>query len=369
MAERTDCVVIGAGVVGLAIARALALAGREVVVLEAEDAFGTHTSSHNTGCVHAGINYRQGSLKSRLAARGKEMLHRYCPEHGIGFKQVGKLIVAVDEDQVPRLSDLKKTAAANGLTELYLPDAAEVREMEPELRFAAVLHSPTSAIIDAHDLMLAYLGEAEDHGAVLALNAPVTGGRISADGFELAVGGKEATRLNCRVCVNAAGNRATEVAAAIHGIPADTIPDCTLAKGSYFVLQGRQPFTRLIYPLPFEYEAAVHVSPDMAGQLRFGPDTEFVDKIDYTVDPARVEFFYSAARRFWPGLRDGDLAPGYAGIRPKLSKGRAYENDFLVQGADIHGVPGLINLYGIESPGLTASMAIGEYVEQLARDR
>ncbi|MDP7602984.1 MAG: NAD(P)/FAD-dependent oxidoreductase, partial [Alphaproteobacteria bacterium] len=359
--ERTECVVIGAGVVGLAIARALALAGREVVVLEAENTFGSHTSSRNTGCIHAGINYRSGSLKAQLAATGKKMLYSYCPDRGVGFKQVGKLLVAVDEDQIPRLHELKETAAANGLTELYLLEPEQVREMEPELRFAAVLHSPTSGIINAHGLMLAFLGEAEDHGTALAVNAPVTGGRVTMDGIELSVGGKEETQLLCRLCINAAGNWASEVAATIEGIPADSIPQCTLAKGSYFALQGRQPFSRLIYPLPHEHAAAVHVSPDLASQLRFGPDTEFVDKIDYTVDPARADFFYDAARRFWPGLKDGDLAPAYAGIRPKLSSGRAYENDFLVQAEDAHGVAGLVNLYGIESPGLTASMAIGEY--------
>ena len=366
MVERVDCIVIGAGVVGLAVAREFALAGREVVVLEAEDAVGTHTSSRNTGCIHAGFNYPAGSLKARLAHRGRECLYRYCPEHGVGHRQVGKLLVAVDEDQVPKLHALKEKAAAGGFHELYMLEPAQVREMEPELRFAAVLHSPTSGIIDAHELMQAFLGDAEDHGAALARNAPVEGGRVTGDGIELAVGGREGTRIRCRVCVNAAGHGAQKIAAGIEGVPAETIPELILAKGCYFVLQGKQPFSRLIYPLPHEHAAAVHVSPDMSGVLRFGPDTEFVDRVEYTVDPDRADFFYAAARRFWPSLADGDLVPGYAGVRPKIGRGRANEIDFAIHGREVHGINGLVNLYGIESPGLTASMAIGELVRGLA---
>lgn len=366
MTDTVDTLVIGAGVIGLAIARRMALAGREVVVLEAEDAIGTHTSSRNTGCIHAGIDYPPGSIKGKLALRGKELLYRYCPDHGVGHKRCGKMLVAVEDEQVPKLSAIQATAAANGLGDLRILDGAEVRDMEPELNFAGVLYSPSSGIIDPHDLMLAYLGDAEDHGAVLALNAPVVSGRATPDGVELEIGGGDAMRIRCRLCINAAGHGAHVIAAAIDGVPAQTIPEINFARGCYFVLQNRRPFKRLIYPLPGEYEKAVHVSPDMSGTLRFGPDTEFVDTVDYTVDPGRADFFYRAARRFWPAIADGDLVPGYAGVRPKLGHARATEIDFVIQGRETHGVAGLINLYGIESPGLTASMAIGEYVRALA---
>jgi len=335
-------------------------------VLEAEDAIGTHTSSRNTGCIHAGINYPRGSIKGMLALRGKEMLYRYCPEHGVGHRRCGKMLVAVEPEQVARLPAIQATAAENGLGDLRILDPAEVREMEPELHFCGVLYSPSSGIIDPHDLMLAYLGDAEDHGAALALNAPVEGGRVMRNGIELRVGGAHPMRIRCRLCVNAAGHGAHVVAAAINGVPPWTIPEITFARGSYFVLQNKKPFARLIYPLPGEYDWAVHVSPDMSGTLRFGPDTEFVDRVDYSVDPTKVDFFYSAARRFWPGIEDGDLVPGYSGVRPKLSRARATDIDFVIQGKAIHGVTGLINLYGMESPGLTASMAIAEYVGLMA---
>tara|TARA_R110000787_G_scaffold51280_10_gene121639 strand:- start:932 stop:2038 length:1107 start_codon:yes stop_codon:yes gene_type:complete len=366
MTERTDCIVIGAGVVGLAIARALAMAGREVVILEAEDAFGLHTSSRNTGCIHAGIHYLPGSLKNRLAFRGKELLYRYCPEHGVGHKKIGKLIVAIDEEQVPALHALKAKANGNGLQEIDFLPPEQIREMEPELHFKAALFSSTSGIVDASELMRAYLGDAEDHGAALALNAPVTGGRVTADGIEIDVGGAHAMTLACSLCVNAAGHNAADIARAIDGVPATAVPNIILARGCYFVAPSKRPFTRLIYPLPQAHAHAVHVSPDMGGQVRFGPDTEFIDRVDYTVDPDRAPWFYDAARLFWPGIEDGDLAPGWAGIRPKLSRKRANDIDFMIQGPADHGIPGLISLYGLESPGLTSSLAIGEYVLGLA---
>lgn len=367
MTERTDCIVIGAGVVGLGIARALAMAGREVIILEAEDAFGLHTSSRNTGCIHAGIHYLPGSLKNRLAFRGKELLYRYCPEHGVGHKQIGKLVVAIDEAQIPALHALKEKANANGLQEIDFLPKEQIHEMEPELRFKAALFSSTSGIVDAPELMLAYLGDAEDHGAVLALNAPVRGGRVIPDGIELDVGGAQAMTIACTLCVNAAGHNAADIARSIAGIPAAVIPDVILARGCYFVAPSKRPFTRLIYPLPQQHAHAVHVSPDMGGQVRFGPDTEFIDKVDYTIDPARAPWFYEAARLFWPGIEDGDLAPGWAGIRPKLSRERANDIDFMIQGPADHGIPGLVSLYGLESPGLTSSMAIGEYVTEIAK--
>jgi L-2-hydroxyglutarate oxidase LhgO len=365
MTERTDCIVIGAGVVGLAIARALAMSGREVIILEAEDAFGLHTSSRNTGCIHAGIHYPPGSLKNRLAFRGKELLYRYCPEHGVGHRRCGKLMVATSDEQIPTLHALKKKANGNGLQEIdFLPNE-QIREMEPELKFSAALFSSTSGIVDAPELMRAYLGDAEDHGAVLAVNAPVERGRVTGNGIELDVGGEAPMTIAATICVNAAGHNAADVARAIDGIPPATVPDIILARGCYFVAPSKKPFSRLIYPLPGEHAHAVHVSPDMAGQMRFGPDTEFIDEVDYMVDPDRAPWFYEAARLFWPGIEDGDLVPGWAGIRPKLSRERANDIDFMIQGPADHGVPGLACLYGLESPGLTSSMAIGEYVTEL----
>lgn len=364
--EQVDSIVIGAGVVGLATARALAMGGHEVVILEAEAAIGTHTSSRNTGCIHAGLSYIPGSLKARLALRGKELLYQFCANHGVGHSRCGKMLVALDEAGGPKLAALKDNAAKIGCGDLeYLP-ADQVREMEPALRFHTVLYSPSSGIVDAHELMHEILGEAETHGAALALNAPVEGGAVTGDGIELAVGGDEHSRIRCRSLVNAAGFGAQKVAAALEGVPPTTVPGQFLTKGNYFVLQGKSPFSHLIYPLPDEFTHAVHVSLDMGGQLRFGPDTEEIDgTIDYTVDPNRAPFFYDAARRYWPELPDGALIPGYAGIRPKIAKGRASLNDFVVQTEETHGINGLINLYGIESPGLTSSLAIGEHVAAL----
>ena len=366
MTERTDCIVVGAGVVGLAVARALARAGREVVILEAESAPGQHTSSRNTGCIHAGMGYVPGSLKSRLALRGKALMYQFCAEYGVAHRNCGKLVVAVDEAGVAKLDGVIRLAEANGLHDLRVMDAAEVREMEPELAFTGAVYSPSSGIVDQHELMQAILGDAEAHGASLALNAPVEGGCVMADGIELSVGGAERTDIRAPVVINAAGLGAQKVARGIDGIRAESVPGQFLTRGCYFVLRRKSPFSHLIYPLPdASHKGTVHVSLDMGGQLRFGPDTEDVDRIDYTVDPGRAPYFYQAARLFWPGLRDGDLVPGYAGIRPKLNRGRASDNDFVVQGADVHGVAGLVNLYGIESPGLTSSLAIAEHVAGL----
>lgn len=360
--ERTDSIVIGAGVVGLAIARALAQTGREVIIVEAESAIGMHTSSRNTGCIHAGINYPPGSLKGQLCRRGKELLYAYCADHNIGHRNCGKFLVAVEESSVPRLQQVKERAEKNGLLDLEYLDPAQVREMEPELHFSAVLHSPSSGIVDQHDLMDALLADTEDAGASLALNSPVKGGRVTGNGIELDIGSADPMTIRTDICVNAGGHWATEIAKSINGIAKDSIPEVIFAKGSYFVLPSKKPFSRLIYPLPGEHDHAVHVSPDIAGAIRFGPDTEFIDEIDYRVNPDRVDFFYEAAKRFWPAIQKEDLAPGYAGIRPKLSRERATDIDFLIQDQTQHGVPGLACLYGLESPGLTSSLAIGEYV-------
>lgn len=364
--DRVDCIVVGAGVVGLAVARQLALSGREVVILEAADAIGTGTSSRNSEVIHAGIYYPTGSLKARLCVAGRDALYAYCRERGIEHRRLGKLIVATDEEQRGKLAAIRAQAAANGVDDLYEITGGEARALEPELRCVAALVSPSTGIIDSHGLMLALQGEAEDHGAVLAVLSPVTGGRVTDDGIVVEVGGADPTRLACRTLVNAAGLSAQAVAAAIDGVPPASIPPQRLAKGNYYALaQGRSPFARLVYPVPEDGGLGVHLTLDLAGQARFGPDVEWVDRIDHSVDPRRADAFYASIRRYWPGLSDGALVPAYCGIRPKLSGPGEPAADFVIQGPETHGVPGLVQLYGIESPGLTACLAIADRVAAL----
>jgi L-2-hydroxyglutarate oxidase LhgO len=357
--DSVECVVIGAGIVGLAVARALAQAGREVVILEAEDAIGTHTSSRNSEVIHAGIYYPKGSLKARACVRGRDLLYAYCEAHGVPYRRCGKLIVATSEAQVPELKAIQKKAKENGLGDVVEIPAAEAMRMEPALHCVAALHSPSTGIIDSHALMLAYLGDAEAAGAMLALKSGLRGIVLSPEGFELQV---EETRIKTKILVNSAGLRAPSVARLMQGFPAERIPPEFYAKGNYYSLTGRPPFSRLVYPVPEPGGLGVHVTLDLAGQARFGPDVEWVDRLDYEVDPRRAERFYAAIRRYWPGLRDGALAPGYAGIRPKISGPKEPAADFVIQGPAEHGVPGLVNLFGIESPGLTASLALADDV-------
>jgi len=365
--ERVDCVVIGAGVVGLAVARALALAGREVVILEEADAIGTETSSRNSEVIHAGIYYAPGSAKAALCVEGKALLYRYCEERGVAHRRCGKLIVATSAEQVAALHKIQAQAAANGVHDLRLLTADEAKAMEPALRCVAALHSPSTGIIDSHALMLAYLGEAEDRGAMHALLSPVTGGEIGAKGIVLDVGGAEPMRICARTVINSAGLMAQRVAAGLRGFPQDKVPPCYFAKGNYYSLTARSPFTRLIYPVPEAAGLGVHLTLDLAGQARFGPDVEWIAEIDYDVDLSRADGFYRTIRDYWPGLKDGQLAPGYAGIRPKLAGPDQPASDFLIQGPQQHGVAGLVNLFGIESPGLTASLALAKQVAQMAR--
>jgi L-2-hydroxyglutarate oxidase LhgO len=365
--ERIDCVVIGAGVVGLACARALALAGREVVVLEAAGSIGTETSSRNSEVIHAGIYYPPGSAKAVLCVEGRALLYRYCEAHGVAHRRCGKLIVATTSAQVATLDKIRAHAADNGVHDLRLLDEAEAKAMEPELNCVAALHSPSTGIIDSHGLMLAFQGEAEDHGAMLALHSPVTGGEIASTGIVLDVGGAEPMRICVRTVVNSAGLMAQRVAAGLRGFPPEMVPPCHYAKGNYYSLAARSPFTHLIYPVPEAAGLGVHLTLDLAGQARFGPDVEWIAEIDYDVDLRRADGFYRAIRDYWPGLKDGQLAPGYAGIRPKLGGPQQPASDFLIQGPVEHGVPGLVNLFGIESPGLTASLALAEHVVQVAR--
>jgi len=360
--DEVEAVVVGAGVVGLAAARALALAGHDVVVLERAYTIGFETSSRNSEVIHGGLYYPAGSLKGTSCVAGRNRLYAYCAEHGVPHARLGKLIVATSEAETAGLHAIDAAARANGVDNLQWLSAAEAQGLEPNLRCVAALLSPSTGIIDSHALMLAYQGEAEDNGAMVAFRAPVLSGRVCAGGFELDVGGDEPARICCRMLVNAAGLYAPALARAIEGIPPASIPPAYFCRGVYFTLSARSPFTRLIYPVPVPGGLGVHITLDLAGQARFGPDVEWIPDVDYSVDPRRGDAFYAAVRRYWPGLRDGALQPGYAGIRPKISGPAESAADFLVQGAEAHGIPGLVNLYGIESPGLTASLPLADEV-------
>ena len=360
--EQVDAVVVGAGVVGLAVARALALAGREVLVLDAAEGIGTETSSRNSEVIHAGIYYPAGSLMARTCVEGKHRLYRYCAERGVPHSNCGKLIVATTEEEAGKLEGIRQRAAANGVPELRLLSRAEALEMEPALHCTAALHSTTTGIVDSHAYMLALQGDAENAGAIFAFHAPVTRGRATEDGIEIEVGGAEPMALRARLLVNAAGLHAPRLARSIAGMPEAKVPQAYYAKGNYFTLAGRSPFSRLIYPVPVPGGLGTHLTIDLGGQARFGPDVEWVDSIDYAVDPKRGDSFYAAIRRYWPDLPDGALSPGYSGIRPKIVPPGSPAQDFVVQGAAVHGVAGLVHMFGIESPGLTASLALADHV-------
>jgi L-2-hydroxyglutarate oxidase LhgO len=344
------------------VARRLALAGREVVVLDKEVAIGTETSSRNSEVIHAGIYYPTGSLKARLCVAGKQLLYAYCEEHGVPHARCGKLIVATCEEQLPALRAIQRKAAENGVVDLELWPAERAAAIEPALRCTAALWSPSTGIIDSHALMLAFHGDAEDAGGMIAFGSPVLGGELHEDGILLDVGGAAPMRLLARVVVNSAGLHAPALARSLRGLDPATVPRAWLCKGSYFTLAGRSPFARLIYPVPHKDGLGVHVTVDLSGACRFGPDVEWVERLDYDVDPARAELFYAAVRAYWPDLPDAALLPGYAGIRPKIAGPREPAPDFRIDGPERHGVPGLVNLFGIESPGLTASLAIAEEV-------
>lgn len=367
--EKIDAAVIGAGVVGLAIARALAAAGREVLVLEAADAIGTETSSRNSEVVHAGIYYPPGSLKARLCVEGRHRLYSYCETHGVPHKRLGKLIVATEEGQQARLAKIAEGARACGVEDLRLMTRSEATGMETELACVAALHSPSTGIVDSHAYMLALQGDAEAHRAQIAFRTRVLSGLAERDGVALETRSADGDdlALKAALVVNAAGHGAIPFAQALDGLPAARVPRQFFARGCYFSMARRSPFSRLVYPVPVEGGLGVHLTLDMGGAARFGPDVEWIDGLDHTVDPRRAGAFYAEIRRYWPALETGALQPAYSGIRPKISGPGEPAADFMIEGPRDHGVAGLINLFGIESPGLTASLAIAEHVAALAK--
>jgi L-2-hydroxyglutarate oxidase LhgO len=365
MAERVECAVIGAGVIGLAIARRLATSGREVVVLEAESAFGTHTSSRNSEVIHAGIYYPTGSLKARLCLAGRKALYRYCAERGVHHKRIGKVIVACDDSELAGLRKYWDQAAKNGVDDLKILGRDELAALEPEVRCVAGFLSPSTGIVDSHGLMLALLGDAERCGASLALGSPVVSGRVEQGGIVLGVGGAEPMTIECGVVVNCAGLGAQAVARSIAGMPPGAIPPSYYAIGHYYTLSGAAPFRRLVYPVARQDWLGVHVTIDLGGQVKFGPDFTWIDRVDYRFDASREAAFYGAIRRYYPALKDGTLQPGYTGIRPKTAGPGDPAQDFAILGPRDHGVAGFVNLYGIESPGLTSSLAIADHVAAL----
>jgi L-2-hydroxyglutarate oxidase LhgO len=360
--ESVECLVVGAGVIGLAVARALARAGREVIVVEGESGIGGGVSSRNSEVIHAGIYYPPGLVKTRLCVDGKAMLYAFCQEFGVAHKRCGKLLVAVNAGEVDKLAALKAQAEANGVTDLIWLSGEDTRALEPALVAHRALLSPSTGIVDSHAFMLALRGDAEAHGAMIAFETPVLAGQASEQGLVVETGGPVPMRIAADRVINAAGLGAQALARSIEGMPADKIPPLHLAKGNYFSLSGRSPFSRLIYPMPTPGGLGVHLTLDLGGQAKFGPDVEWIDTIDYDVDPRRAASFYAAIRTYWPDLPEGALQPAYAGVRPKIARPGGSTTDFLLQTERDHGVAGLINLFGIESPGLTASLAIADWL-------
>ncbi len=363
--ETVDCVIVGAGVIGLATARALARAGREVLLLERNERHGMETSSRNSEVIHAGIYYPQASLKARLCVRGRQLLYDYCALRASPHRRCGKLIVATAVEQESALARLLQAGIANGVEDLRLIDVSQAMRLEPALQCTAAILSPSTGIVDVHAFMLALLGDAEAHGARLVPRTEVERLVPTEQGVEVICRGDEVPQLRARWVINSAGLQAVEVARSIVGFPLEHCPRLHVAKGSYFSLSGRAPFTHLIYPLPEPGALGVHLTLDLAGQARFGPDIEWVDTPDYIVDPHRLEAFVPRIRAFWPSVPAERLSPAYAGVRPKLSGPGEPAADFRIDGPSRHGIAGLVNLFGIESPGLTAALAIAETVEAL----
>ncbi len=365
-----DCLVIGAGAVGLACAAALARRAREVLVVEATSAIGSGISSRNSEVIHAGIYYPTGSLRHRLCVAGRRKLYAYAAARGVGYRKCGKLIVATSPQEETQIAALHQRALENGVEGMRPLTEKQAKDLETRLHCIAAVLSEETGIIDSHGYMLALQGDLEANSGVVAFDAPVLGGRALSGGFEVRIGGAAPALVKCKVVINAAGLHAQSVARAIEGVSSETVPPLVLAKGSYFGCTGAPAFKRLIYPAPVEGGLGVHLTLDLAGQMRFGPDVEWLTGddcagVDYAVDPQRAQAFYAAIRRYWPALPDGALTPAYAGCRPKLSGPGQPAADFRIDGPALHGIEGLVNLFGIESPGLTASLAIGDYAADL----
>jgi L-2-hydroxyglutarate oxidase LhgO len=354
--------VVGAGVIGLAVAREAAVAGHEVIVAEQADAIGTGISSRNSEVIHAGMYYPTGSLRAQFCPRGNRMLYEFCASYGVPHRRCGKLIVATSEAERARIEAIHAQGLTNGVEGLELIGGNAARAMEPELTCVAALVSPSTGIIDGHGYMLALQGDLEAHDGAIAFETPVTAIEKTPRSFRVSFGGKEPGHLDVDAVVNCAGLSAQKVARTIEGFPKEHIPKQVLAKGNYFAYAGRPVFTRLIYPTPVDGGLGVHVTLDLAGRMRFGPDVQWIETENYEVDASRADSFYARIRTYWPGLPDGTLVPDYAGVRPKLSGPGEPARDFLIEGPAEHGVAGLVNLFGIESPGLTSSLAIAENV-------
>ena len=360
--EKVECVVAGAGVIGLAVARELALADREVIILEAAGTIGTETSSRNSEVIHAGLYYPPASLKAWACVEGKKRLYAFCADRGIEARPLGKLLAAASEAQTPKLANLKANAERCGVSDVTWLTVEEAHALEPEVRCAAALFSPSSGIVDSHAFMLALQGDFENAGGMIAFNTAVRAGYVGEDGILVSTDGLD---LEAKLFINAAGLYAPALARAIDGMPASLIPKAYFAKGNYFALLGaRAPFRHLVYPMPEEAGLGIHATLDLSGGVRFGPDVEWTGHVDYTVDPARAVPFYAAIRNYWPGLPDGALAPAYSGMRPKIAGPGEPAADFMIQGPREHGARGLWNLFGIESPGLTASLALAALLRE-----
>jgi len=370
--EQVDCVVIGAGVVGLALAREMALQGQETILLERENAFGTISSARNSEVIHAGIYYPKDSLKAKLCVEGNRLLYEYCRSHQVATQAYGKLIVATDDNQIDDLQAILYKAQNNGVPEIKIISADEAMQLEPKLKCSAAILSSSTGIVDSHALMLSLLGGFEDAGGMIAYQSPLISakpiGPRAEGGFELQIGGPDGMKLQTKLLINCAGLSAPAVAQQIEGLAPDQIPKAYFAKGNYFSLSGKSPFTHLIYPIPEPGGLGVHLTLDMGGQAKFGPDVEWLDidaedQIDYTVNPKRGEGFYEAVRRYWPDLKDNTLQPDYSGVRAKIVPPNSPAGDFCFNTPQEHGLQGLYNLYGFESPGLTSSIAIAAYLE------
>ncbi len=370
--DRVDCVVIGAGVIGLAVAREMALQGRETILLERESTFGTISSARNSEVIHAGIYYPKDSLKAKLCVEGNRMLYEYCRTHHVATQPYGKLIVASDDSQLDDLQAILYKAQQNNVPEIKMITGEQAKSMEPELQCSAALLSASTGIVDSHGFMLSLLGGFEDAGGMIAYQSPLISakpiGSKAQDGFELEIGGSDAMKIQTKLLINCAGMSAPAIAKKIEGLAQEQIPKAYFAKGNYFSLSGKSPFKHLIYPIPEPGGLGVHLTLDMGGQAKFGPDVEWLEiddenQIDYTVNPKRGESFYAAVRKYWPGLKDNALQPDYSGVRAKIVPPNVPAGDFCFNTPKDHGLEGLFNLYGFESPGLTSSLAIAKYLE------